>query len=66
MEFVFCLISGLLYSFTVMSIIIFVIILTYGIIRFSFWIFEMLEITNPMIVFLEKFLKIFGGCMDGK
>lgn len=53
MEFLLCVLCGILYALFVMSAILFVIAGIYGIFKIVFWIFETLDIENPFCVIYE-------------
>ena len=51
----------LLYIIELLICTVFVISITYGILRFAFWVFEVSEIPNPMITSAEYVYKIIRG-----
>lgn len=58
-EFIFYLISGIVYSLMIIFTIEIYLCITYMLFKFAFWVFDRLDIENPVIVVYERFKEVF-------
>lgn len=60
-EFLICFLCGVLYAEYLIIKIVFAFAISYIVFKFAFWLFDKLDIENPVIKVYESIKKSFGG-----